>query len=103
MGKIDKDIIIEKLQENLGDLKKFGVYRIGLFGSYIRNEQTGKSDIDLMVEFMKGKKTFKNFLALCEYTENIFGRKVELVTPESLSPYISPYIKKEVHYVQVAD
>ena len=48
---LTKDEIIEKLREHRDTLKKYGVKRIGLFGSYIRDEQKRKSDIDLVVEF----------------------------------------------------
>ena len=103
MQKVNKNTIIERFQSDKSILKDFGVDRIGLFGSYIRNEQSDGSDIDLLVEFDKDKKTFRNLIALAEYAESIFGKQVEVVTPESLSPYLAPYIKKEVHYVQVTD
>jgi len=103
MEKVDKDIIIERLKADMSVLKDFGVDKIGLFGSFIRDEQSNDSDIDLLVEFNKDKKTFKNLIALAEYAEKIFGRQVEVVTSESLSPYLAPYIKKEAHYVQIAD
>ena len=47
--------ILKKLKENREKIRKFGVKRIGLFGSYIRNEQKKESDIDVLVEFEKGK------------------------------------------------
>lgn len=103
MQKVNKDIIIEQLKANKSLLKDFGVDKIGLFGSFIRDEQSDKSDIDLLVEFAKDKKTYKNLHALAEYAEKIFGRQVEVVTPESLSPYLAPYIEREVHYVQIAN
>jgi len=76
--------------------------KIGLFGSYLRNEATENSDIDLLVDIEKDKKTLKNFLALNFYLEDIFGKKVELVTTQSLSPYIGPHILKTVEYVPIA-
>lgn len=97
-----KDKLMAALQQNYGRLRKFGVSRIGLFGSFVRGEQGPDSDIDLLVEFRPGKKTFDNFMALSFFLDGLFGRKVELVTPESLSPYIGPYILKEVEYVRLA-
>ncbi|MFN8489190.1 MAG: nucleotidyltransferase family protein [Caldilineaceae bacterium] len=88
--------IIENHQEQL---KNFGVKRLGLFGSFVREEQNADSDVDLLVEFEPGKKTFKNFMRLCFYLEDLFQREVELVTPEALSPYIGPHILREVEYV----
>ena len=90
--------IIENHQEQLKD---FGVKRVGLFGSFVREEQNADSDVDLLVEFEPSKKTFKNFMRLCFYLEELFQREVELVTPESLSPYIGPHILREGEYVPV--
>ena len=88
--------IIEKYQQRI---KALGVKRLGLFGSFAREEQDLESDIDLLVEFDQGKKTFDNFMQLSFLLEDLFGRRVELVTPESLSPYIGPHIMNEVEYV----
>jgi len=52
------ETIMRRIEENIDEIKKYGVKRIGLFGSYIRNEQNAESDIDILVEFEKGKKTF---------------------------------------------
>lgn len=87
--------VIEVLRNREGEIKeKFGVRRIGLFGSFARGEQKETSDIDILVEF--DKPTFRNFMNLAFFLEDLFHRKVDLVTPNSLSPYISPYVKKEV-------
>ncbi len=58
--------------------------------------------IDLLVEFESGKKTFDAFMELSFYLEEILQRKVELVTVESLSPYIGPHILEEVEYAAIA-
>ena len=78
------------------EIERFGVKRIGLFGSFIKGSQNENSDVDFLVEFIRGKK---NFINLAFFLENLFHRKVELVTPESLSPYLKPYITKEIKYV----
>jgi len=54
--------ILRKIEENIDEIKRFGVKRIGLFGSYVRGEQRAESDVDILVEFEKGKATFDNFL-----------------------------------------
>lgn len=97
----NKQQIIEALKQNKNELEKFGVERVGVFGSFVREEQTKFSDIDLLVEFEKGKKTFRNFIGTADFAESILGRKVDLVTQGSLSPYIAPHIKKEIEYVQI--
>ena len=95
----DKIHILQTLAAHQQQLSGYGVNQIGLFGSYVRNEANENSDIDLLVDIEKDKKTFRNFLSLNYYLEDLFGRKVELVTKQSLSPYIGPHILKTVEYV----
>lgn len=76
---------------------------IGIFGSVARGEDRTKSDYDIPVEFKKRKKTFKTFTALCDFFDTHLGKNYELVTKEGLSPYIGPYILKEVEDVKIAD
>lgn len=83
------------------EIRSFGVRRLGLFGSFVRNQQNKSSDIDLLVDFDPEKKNFDNFMNLAFLLENIFNRRVEVVTTESLSPYLKPYILKEVEYVDL--
>jgi uncharacterized protein len=97
-----KQDIMEALQQNRARLKALGVSRIGIFGSFVRGEQHDESDIDLLVEFDLGKKTFDAFMELSFYLEEILHRKVQLFTVESLSPYIGPHILKEVEYAAIA-
>lgn len=82
-------------------LRQYGVQSYGLFGSFVRNESTSTSDIDIMVEFLPGQKTFENFMNLAFFLENILGRRVDLLTKESLSPYLRPRILQEVEYVPI--
>jgi hypothetical protein len=88
--------LIEEYEERI---KALGVRRIGLFGSLVRGEQHKGSDVDLLVEFEPGQKTYDNFIQLSFFLEDLMQRRVELVTPESLSPYIGPHILNEVEYV----
>ncbi len=94
--------IFQLIAQNQQSIKLLGVSNLGLFGSFVRDEQTAESDVDFIVEFEEGKKTYKNFIALAELLESLFGRKVELVTPQSLSPYIGPHIIKTIEYVALA-
>ncbi|MEJ7694294.1 nucleotidyltransferase domain-containing protein [Daejeonella sp.] len=77
---LEKQDILRELSDRKHHLAEFGVERIGLFGSFLRGEESKDSDIDLLVELSKTRKTFRNFLALNYYLEEIFGRRVELVT-----------------------
>ncbi|OGK37379.1 nucleotidyltransferase [Candidatus Roizmanbacteria bacterium RIFCSPHIGHO2_12_FULL_41_11] len=103
LHKLDKKRILTLLQTHRDRISDYGVADIGVFGSYVRSEQKAKSDIDIIVEFRKDKKTFRNYINLAQYLEEIFGKQVELITTDSLSPYIGPYIKKEAEYVQIAN
>lgn len=101
-NKITKDAIIQMLVAHQKQLKAYGVQEIGLFGSYVRNEAINSSDIDLLINIEKEKKTFRNFMSLNYYLEALFDCKVELVTKQSLSPYIGPHILQTVEYVSFA-
>ncbi|HEY0667980.1 MAG TPA: nucleotidyltransferase family protein [Sphingobacteriaceae bacterium] len=99
---LNKDMILKSLADHKGELAAFGVEKIGLFGSYIHNNASSESDIDLVVDIQKNKKTFRNFMALSYFLEDMFGRKVDLITMQSLSPYIGPHILKTAEYVSIA-
>lgn len=94
-----KQDILALLRQHQTHIKSLGVKRLGLFGSFVRDEQTADSDIDLLVEFEADQKTFDNFMQLSFLLEDILPHPVELVTLESLSPYLRPYILPEVEYV----
>jgi uncharacterized protein len=84
-------------------LHAHGVKRLALFGSFARGDQHPESDVDLLVEFSPGRKNYDNFLAVCELLEETLQRRVELLTPESLSPHIGPRILQEVEDVVLSD
>ena len=94
--------ILDLLKENRETLGKLGVNRIGVFGSFVTGEQNKSSDVDLVVEFNKGQKNFHNFIGTANFAEDLLGRKVDLLTPQSLSPYIAPHIEKKIEYVQIS-
>jgi len=86
------------LAKHQDELRRFGVKRWGVFGSFVTGAQDHQSDVDILVEFEGGKKSFDNFMGLASFLEQQIGRRVELVTPESLSPHIGPHILREVEY-----
>lgn len=95
-----KEDILKALKLNKGKLSKMGVWEVGLFGSYLRDEQSDESDIDLLIDFEPGKETFENYMAVCDLLESIFkNHTIEVVTKNGLSPYIGPKILKEIQYV----
>ena len=84
-----------RLREVETEVCGLGVRRLALFGSVLRNEARPDSDIDFLVEFTPGQKSFDRFLALSELLETLFGHPVELVTTEALSPFLGPHILAE--------
>ena len=97
-----KEHIFSILQTYHPELRQFGVRRYGLFGSFIRDEQHHESDIDILVEFDPEQKSFQHFMQLAFFLEDVLGRSIDIVTPESLSPYIGPKILNEVRYVTIS-
>ena len=98
---MDRDKLLDSLHRNSARIKSLGVKRLGLFGSFLRNTATIESDVDLLVEFERGKKSFDNFMDLGIYLEELLNRKVELVTPQSLSKHIGPHILNQVQDVKL--
>ena len=97
-----KERIVSLIQENEREIQQLGVKRLGLFGSFARGQQRSDSDVDILIEFDPGRKNFDNFMQIAFLLEELFGRRVELVTPEGLSPHIGPNIMREVEYVPLA-
>ena len=99
--KLTMEKIIASLKKHQDVLKKYMVKRIGLFGSYVIGKQKSDSDIDFVVEFQK--PTFDNFMNLVDYLENLFGRKVDILTPEGIKSIrikkIAENIKRGIVYV----
>jgi len=94
-----KEYILSEMKQQKRELKNLGIVRIGLFGSYVREEQSEKSDIDILIEFEPEEENFDNYMSVYDILENLFrNEKVEIVTKNGLSPYIGPQILKEVIY-----
>lgn len=80
-------------------IRALGVQRLALLGSVLRNQARPDSDVDLLVQFAPGQKSFDHFEALGDLLERELGRRVELVTIEALSPYLGPRILAEAEDV----
>jgi uncharacterized protein len=94
--------VVERLDEARERIEALGVLRLALFGSVVRGEAREDSDVDLLVQFDPEQKTFDNFMNLCFLLEELLERRIELVTTESLSPYIGPHILREAEDVLLA-
>jgi len=90
---------IEILKEHENIVKqRYGVKKIGVFGSFARGEEKESSDVDVLVEFEDNFENFDNYIELKYFLEDLFGRKVDLVTVEALRPQLKDDILKEVSY-----
>lgn len=94
-----KTIILDFLKEHRSYLSKhFGLTKIGLFGSYVRNEQHKNSDIDIVVEIESHNK-FRSFFALKAYLEKHLHHTVDLGIESTLKPVVRKQIQNEIIYV----
>lgn len=97
---LTKEGILAKIEENREGIRGYGVERIGVFGSYVRGEQRDGSDVDILVEFERGKKTFDNYMDLKFFLEDLLSCGVDLVISEAIKPRLKPYILGSVAYAQ---
>jgi len=87
--------IAVRLNDVADRVHRLGVHRLSLFGSWARDAAHAASDIDLLIEFRPGEKTFARYVELAELFEALLGRPVDLVTTDGLSPHIGPKIREE--------
>ncbi len=76
-------------------LKNQGARKIAVFGSYVREEETPQSDIDIIVEFTE-RKSLLEIVGIEQELSEKLGMKVDLLTEKSISPYLIDQIKKEM-------
>ncbi len=96
-----KSTFIKRLEKSAPEIReKFGVKRIGIYGSFARGEETKKSDVDVMVELGDGYSTLRNFVRLADFLEELFKRKVDLITVEGIDKYIQTQVMAEVIWIE---
>lgn len=88
--------ILARHKRELG--REFKVKRLGIFGSYARNEQKAASDVDILVEFKTPPGLFE-FMELEERLAGLLAARVDLVTEKALKPHIGGRILREVIYI----
>jgi len=98
MKDLTPERLLQLLEQNTKEIRKFGVCRLGLFGSWIRGEGKPGSDIDVLVEF--DHPSFDRYMELKFFLEDLLGRDVDLVLADTLKKQIRPKIAREVRYVQ---
>ena len=95
---LSKEKIFQLIREHKDQLSKYGVKHIGLFGSFAKDNNTYESDVDLLVEFDKGKKSFDNYMDLKFYLEDLFDRDVDLVIKGSVKKGLKSRVLGTVEY-----
>jgi predicted nucleotidyltransferase len=94
----DREDIVSLIAERADYLEReYSARRVGVFGSYARDEAHQGSDLDVLVEFER--PTFKNFMGMKLYLEDLTGLAVDVVTPKSLRGRLREHILGEVRYV----
>jgi len=94
-----KALILDFLAKHKNEFKeKYGVTKIGLFGSYARGESTAASDVDIAIEMLNEKKSLHSFFSLKRELEKAFGTKVDLGIESTLKPIAKERILREVIY-----
>ena len=100
---LTKEEILRKIEENKEKIKKYGVKKIGIFGSFVRGEQKEGSDLDFVVEFEEEGKSYNNFINLIFFLEGLFDKKVDLLTREGVKNIrikeVRESIERSVEYV----
>lgn len=89
--------ILKLVESQRAVLARYGIKRLGLFGSYLHGTPRAGSDLDFLVSFTK--PSFDNYMELKFYLEDLFKKKVDLVMEKSLKPALR-HIKKEVLYAK---
>jgi len=98
---LDTRIIIEYLKSNkLEFYNKYNIVKIGIFGSFARNEQTEKSDIDIIIEMPRGTDDiFEKKQELKEVLKNQFHHEIDICRERSIKPLFKEMILKDAIYV----
>lgn len=87
------------LQTEKTDLaKRYGVSRLGIFGSFVFGDYTPESDIDIVAEFDRPVGLFQ-FMSLENHLSDVLNKKVDLVSKDGLKPYIKDEILRSTVYV----
>ncbi len=93
------DSILQFLHQYRTELRAMGVVKIGLFGSYVRDEQRQNSDIDLLLTMEDF--TWRRWNDVWNFIEDNLGIEVDLVPEKNIRPELQRYILPEVRYAQI--
>ncbi len=92
---LDRDTILHTLEEHRAELRRLGVRRIGVFGSYLHGRPREGSDLDFLVRFER--PSFDDYMDTKFFLQDLFSREVDLVTEEALKPALD-HVRREAAY-----
>ena len=96
---MDRQAILNRLTAEAPELRrKYALQSLAVFGSMARGDDHERSDVDVLVTF-EGETTFRNFMGLKLDLEDLFGRRVDLGTPDTLGPEIRSNVEKDLIHV----
>ena len=100
MTKLTKETILKTIHQHKEEIRKLGVKKLTLFGSYAKNQQNEYSDIDFLVEYHKGRGLFKDSIGLLHLLrDKLFNKKIDLVKPELIREELKEDILRGNQYV----
>lgn len=89
---LNKKTIIQQIEQNKVKIKALGIKSIFLVGSYARDESTEDSDIDLIIEFKKGRGLFDDYVHLLHLLQDCFQKKIDLVEKSLIREELKQYL-----------
>ncbi len=95
---LDAQTILRTLAEHGDKLYELGARKLGLFGSFVRGEQTPDSDIDILVSL--ARPSYRDYSHVRFYLEDLFERRVDLIIEADLREELRPYIMREVVFAE---
>lgn len=96
------DDVMALMNDNMSNIEKYHIREIGVFGSFVRGEQTENSDVDVLVEFDEDSETLDNYMDLKFYLEDLFHRKVDVVIVNAIKDALKKSILESVKYAKRA-
>jgi uncharacterized protein len=93
------DTILAFLQDHADELRRMGVVKLGLFGSYVRGEQRPDSDMDFLL--ILDTWTWKRWCRVWQFLEDSFGTRVDLVPEDNLRAELQAFVLGEARYAKI--
>jgi predicted nucleotidyltransferase len=93
------ETILAFLQDHADELRRMGVVKLGLFGSYVRGEQRPDSDMDFLL--ILDNWTWKRWCRVWSFLEDSFGTRVDLVPEDNLRAELQPFVLGEARYAKI--